>query len=201
MAEETQLILPIGLWVLQNACRQLHRWQQAPATQSLTLAINISTVQFQQPDFADMVIAEVERCGINPARLKFEITETVLVESVEAVIGKMERLQRLGITFSLDDFGTGYSSLSYLKRLPLDQLKIDLSFVRDILVDPNDAAICRAVIALGQSLGFDTIAEGVEELAQWQVLKDEGCEGAQGYLYAKPMPIEQFEIWLSDQNG
>ena len=197
LAEQTQLILAIGRWVLEQACRQLALWSRSPETASLVLAVNVSALEFRQADFADRVLEQVQGAGIDPTRLKLELTESMLVDDVERVIAKMERLKAEGIAFSLDDFGTGYSSLSYVKRLPLDQLKIDQSFVRDILVDSNDAAICRAVIAMGQTLGLHTIAEGVEEPGQWRALLEHGCLGGQGYLYARPMPIGEFSAWLA----
>ncbi|WP_293264887.1 EAL domain-containing protein [Neptunomonas sp.] len=195
VAEDSQLILPIGRWVIKQACNQLLQWQKSPSTDQLTLAVNVSAVQFKQDDFTQQVTELVLASGINATRLKLEITESMLMEDMDAVICKMTELKRLGISFSLDDFGTGYSSLSYVKLLPLDQLKIDQTFVRDILVDPNDAAICKAVIALGKSLGLHTIAEGVEQPLQWAILHDSGCEGAQGYLYARPMAIDDFMKW------
>ncbi len=195
-AEDTHLILPIGEWVLEEACEQLQLWQQSPSTSCLTLAVNVSALQFSQRSFTKKVLDIVSRSGVDPTRLKLEITESMLVHDLDIVTDKMMQLKKTGISFALDDFGTGYSSLAYVKRLPLDQLKIDQSFVRDILIDPNDAAICRAIIALGQSLGLHTIAEGVEEPEQWEVLKKEGCKAAQGYLYARPMTAEDFSEWF-----
>ena len=196
LAEETGLILPIGSWVLGEACRTLRAWQAAPLTASLSIAVNVSARQFRQSDFVHEVRAHLDAAGIDPARLKLEITESMLMENIEQTIATMLALKGVGVTFSLDDFGTGYSSLYYVKRLPLDQIKIDQSFVRDILVDPNDAAICRAVIAMGRSLGLRTIAEGVETQRQWDFLASEQCDGAQGYLYARPMPADELLQWL-----
>ena len=196
LAEETGLIQPIGHWVMGEACAQLAAWQRDAATAHLSVAVNVSARQFERPGFVGEVRALIDDCGINPERLKLEITESMLVEDVEDVIAKMAALKSLGVTFSLDDFGTGYSSLAYVKRLPLDQLKIDQSFVRDVLVDPNDAAICRAVIGLGRSLGLATIAEGVETAGQGAFLRAEGCGGAQGHLYAKAMPSGELTGWL-----
>lgn len=196
LAEETGLILPIGDWVLGEACRTLRTWQADPLTASLSIAVNVSARQFRQSGFVHEVRAHLDATGINPERLKLEITESMLVENIEQTIATMLALKGLGVTFSLDDFGTGYSSLYYVKRLPLDQIKIDQSFVRDILVDPNDAAICRAVIAMGRSLGLRTIAEGVETQRQWAFLDSEQCDGAQGYLYARPMPAHELVQWL-----
>jgi len=196
LAEETGLILPIGNWVLGEACRTLRAWQNDPLTAPLTIAVNVSARQFRQSNFVHEVRAHLDASGINPERLKLEITESMLVENIEQTIATMLALKGLGVSFSLDDFGTGYSSLYYVKRLPLDQIKIDQSFVRDILVDPNDAAICRAVIAMGRSLGLRTIAEGVETQRQWAFLAGEQCDGAQGYLYARPMPAHELVQWL-----
>ncbi|MCL4757184.1 MAG: EAL domain-containing protein [Rhodocyclaceae bacterium] len=196
LAEESGLILPIGRWVLEEACRTLARWREDPATAALSIAVNVSARQFREQAFVAEVRACLDQSGVDPARLKLEITESMLLEDVEQTIETMLALKRLGVTFALDDFGTGYSSLHYVKRLPLDQLKIDQSFVRDILIDPNDAAICRAIIALGRSLGLPTMAEGVETEAQWAMLEQEGCDSAQGYLYARPMPEEEVLAWI-----
>jgi len=199
LAEETHLILPIGQWVLEQACQRLLLWQTSSTMRRLKLAINVSAVQFSQPTFVDEVIATIERAGVDPTRLKLEITESILVQEIETVAQKINRLREVGITFSLDDFGTGYSSLSYVKRLPLDQIKIDRSFVRDILTDPNDAAICRAIVAMGDSLGMQTVAEGVEDKEQWQRLKEEQCQLAQGYLFGRPMSADDFSAWIARQ--
>ena len=159
------------------------------------MAVNVSARQFHQENFVDQVLAVLERTKANPRRLKLELTESLLVDDFEAVIGRMSALKERGVGFSLDDFGTGYSSLSYLKRLPLDQLKIDRGFVRDILVDANDAAIARMVIALAGSMGLAIIAEGVETAAQRDFLSREGCHDYQGYLCSRPLPIEEFEAF------
>jgi diguanylate cyclase (GGDEF)-like protein/PAS domain S-box-containing protein len=199
LAEETGLILSIGLWVLDTACAQLKCWQQKVSTRHLTLAVNVSSRQFRQPDFVDQVTQAVQRHAINPARLKLELTESLLLENVEDTISTMHALKDLGVRFSLDDFGTGYSSLQYLKRLPLDQLKIDQSFVRDIAVDASDKAIVRTIIAMAKSLNLRVIAEGVETEEQRQLLLNKGCTHYQGYLFGKPIPIEQFEIELNQR--
>jgi diguanylate cyclase (GGDEF)-like protein/PAS domain S-box-containing protein len=196
LAEETGLIQPIGRWVIREACARLAKWQREPDAAGLSIAVNVSVHQFKQPDFVADVQAAIDASGIDPCRLKLEITESLLVEDVDDVIAKMSALKRIGVSFSLDDFGTGYSSLAYVKRLPLDQLKIDQSFVRDVVNDPNDAVICRAVIGLGRSLGINTIAEGVETALQRAFLLAEGCGGAQGNLFAKPMPGGQLLDWL-----
>ena len=195
LAEETGLILPLGNWVLETACRQLSTWAGHPQMDHLTIAVNVSAHQFCQPDFVDQVLATLAGSGTNPQRLKLELTESLLVQNVDEVIEKMFALKAKGVGFSLDDFGTGYSSLAYLKRLPLDQLKIDRSFVRDVLTDPNDASIARTIIALAQNLGLGVIAEGVETEAQREFLAGSGCHAYQGYLFAKPLPIAGFEAY------
>ncbi|SDP88104.1 PAS domain S-box-containing protein/diguanylate cyclase (GGDEF) domain-containing protein [Rhodoferax sp. OV413] len=196
LAEETGLILPLGHWVLQTACAQLALWALRPETAELSIAVNVSAKQMQQEDFVAQVLAVLRDSGAQPRKLKLELTESVLVDDVEATIRKMDALKSSGVGFSLDDFGTGYSSLTYLKRLPLDQLKIDQGFIKDILVDPNDAAIARMVIALAESLGLCVIAEGVEEEAQRLFLAHSGCHAYQGYLMARPQPIAEFEAIL-----
>ena len=193
LAEETGLILPLGNWVLETACTQLAVWATQPAMAHLTVAVNVSAHQFRQADFVDRVLVVLKNTGANPQQLKLELTESLLVENVQDIIEKMHALKAKGVGFSLDDFGTGYSSLSYLKRLPLYQLKIDQSFVRDVLTDPNDAAIAKTVVSLAQSLGLGVIAEGVETGAQKAFLADSGCHAYQGYLFSKPLPVEGFE--------
>lgn len=193
LAEETRLILPLGHWVLETACTQLAIWAAQPEMSHLTVAVNVSAHQFHQADFVDQVLAVLHSTGANPQRLKLELTESMLVSNVNLIIEKMFALKGKGVGFSLDDFGTGYSSLSYLKRLPLDQLKIDQSFVRDVLIDHNDAAIVRTIIALAQSLGFGVIAEGVETAEQRDFLSSSGCHAYQGYFFSRPLPIESFE--------
>jgi EAL domain-containing protein (putative c-di-GMP-specific phosphodiesterase class I) len=201
IAEETGLIIPIGNWVLKTACFQLKAWQNDPKFKHLVIAVNVSAKQFRQPDFATQVLAELDLTGADADKLKLEITESLFVENVDDLIVKMNVLKSRGVKFSLDDFGTGFSSLSILKRLPLNQLKIDQSFVRNILNDPSDAAIIRTVIALGQSFGLEVIAEGVETVEQRNFLAIYGCHFFQGYLYSKPLPLDEFEalIRLSDQ--
>jgi diguanylate cyclase (GGDEF)-like protein/PAS domain S-box-containing protein len=186
VAEISGQILPIGQWVLEAACRQLGEWQKNPLTAGLHVAVNVSARQFRHPDFAVTVLALLDRTGVGPSRLKIELTESMMIDDIEDLIGKMRILKDAGISFALDDFGTGYSSLSYLKRLPIDQLKIDQSFVRDLLTDPNDAAIARSIVALGEALGLEIIAEGVETLEQRDFLAAIGCRKYQGYLFARP---------------
>lgn len=196
LAEETGLILPLGNWVLHTACAQLAVWAQRPDTAHLSVSVNVSVRQFYQSDFVQQVLDALAHSGAKASRLKLELTETLLVTRMEDVIAKMNTLQAHGVGFSLDDFGTGYSSLVYLKRLPLDQLKIDQGFVRDILIDANDAAIAKMVIVLADSLGLTVIAEGVETQEQKDALLAQGCHAYQGYLFSRPLPIEEFEVYL-----
>ncbi|MES2018252.1 MAG: EAL domain-containing protein [Pseudomonadota bacterium] len=195
LTEETGLIIPIGQWVLESACRQLAAWSNTGHAH-LTIAVNISVRQFRQPEFVGQVLQALADSGADARRLKLELTESLLMDDVEEIIGKMTSLKRHGVLFSLDDFGTGYSSLSYLKRLPLDQLKIDQSFVRDVTVDANDAAIASTIVALAHHMGLDVIAEGVETVAQADFLVSVGCCAFQGFLYGQPVPIAQFEQLL-----
>ena len=193
LAEETGLIVPIGQWVLETACAQLDAWQQDRLTRDLVLAVNVSGMQFRQSDFVKQVRETVERHTINPNRLKLELTESMLLENIEDIIATMNSLKEIGVLIALDDFGTGYSSLQYLKRLPIDQLKIDQSFVRDIAVDSSDKAIVSTIIAMSKSLNLEVIAEGVETDEQRQFLLSADCLRYQGYLFSKPLPLEQFE--------
>lgn len=196
LAEQTGLILPLGQWVLQTACTQLLSWSKAPQTAGLTLSVNVSARQFRQDNFTSELVRVIQHSGANPARLKLELTESLLVDNMDDVIAKMDTLKTMGVGFSLDDFGTGYSSLSYIKRLPLDQLKIDQSFVRDILSDPNDAAIAKTVVALARSLGLEVIAEGVESEGQRDFLERNGCRAFQGYLFSHPVPAAELEDFV-----
>ena len=193
LAEESGLILPLGQWVMETALRQQARWQHDPLFAHLSLAINVSARQFLQDDFVAQVLALVQQTGANPAQIKLELTESLLLANVDSVIATMRALKAHGLGFSLDDFGTGYSSLSYLKRLPLDQIKIDQGFVRDVLLDASDAAIARSIIALAGSLGLSVIAEGVETTAHHQFLLAHGCQAFQGYLFGRPLTLEDFE--------
>lgn len=196
LAEETGQILAVGTWVLETACAQLKKWQEDKLTNKLKLSVNVSAKQFRQAEFVEQVKAVVMHHDINPALLKLELTESILLDYIDDVISKMNELKDIGIRFELDDFGTGYSSLQYLKKLPLEQLKIDQSFVRDIVVDSSDKAIVRTIIAMAQSLDLNVIAEGVETEQQRQLLMEKGCMHYQGYLFSKPVPIEEFEQLL-----
>ncbi|MFT4243099.1 MAG: EAL domain-containing protein [Acidovorax sp.] len=193
LAEQTGLILPLGQWVLEAACAQLVAWSRSALTRQFFLSVNVSVRQFRQPEFVERTLSALHDSGANPERLKLELTESLLLADVEDVIARMERLRRHGLGFSLDDFGTGYSSLSYLKRLPLDQLKIDQGFVRDLQTDPNDAAIVRTILALAHSLDLAVVAEGVETTGQLEFLQRHGCQAFQGYLFGRPMPAEVLE--------
>ncbi len=194
LAEETGLILPLGQWVLESACAQLAAWNASPPTSHLSVAVNISARQLHQEEFVAQVLAALEHAGASAQHLKLELTESLLLSDVEDTIVKMADLKQHGVYCSLDDFGTGYSSLSYLKRLPLEQLKIDRSFVRDVLVDANDAVIIRTIVALAQSMGLSVIAEGVETEEQRQALAQAGCHAYQGYLFGRPAPAEELQL-------
>lgn len=193
LAEDTELILPLGAWVLDSACERLSLWAKTPELAHLTLSVNVSARQFRQQDFVSQVLAALSRFNADPRRLKLEITESMLLDNIDEIVAKMQALKAHGVSFSLDDFGTGYSSLSYIKRLPFDQLKIDQSFVRDVLADANDAAIARTVVTLAQAMGLDVIAEGVEKVDQLAFLADIGCLAYQGFLFGRPMEITDFE--------
>lgn len=197
LAEDTGLILPIGQWVLDNSCAQLKKWEQNPLTRDLILAVNVSAKQFFQSDFVEHVLTSISRHDINPSRLKLELTESMLVNNINDIVDKMQVLSKTAVRFSLDDFGTGYSSLQYLKKLPLNQLKIDKSFVHDIATNSSDRAIVRTIISMALSLDIRVIAEGVETKEQHQFLIDNGCMYFQGYFFSKPLPIDEFEALLS----
>ncbi|GHG67764.1 hypothetical protein GCM10010919_16720 [Alishewanella longhuensis] len=200
-AEESGLIIPIGEIVLQLACQQLAIWQAQPGTARLELSVNISAQQFRQRDFVPMIQRLLTKYAVDPTALKLELTESMLVDDFANVVDKMQKLQQLGIRFSLDDFGTGYSSLVYLKRLPLYQLKIDRGFVDDLLTDENEQAIVRTIILLGQTLGLEVLAEGVESAEQLKALLHLGCYHYQGYYFAKPLPLGEFERFLQQHNS
>jgi diguanylate cyclase (GGDEF)-like protein/PAS domain S-box-containing protein len=194
VAEQTGLILPLGQWVLEAACAQLVEWSAQAETRRLTIAVNVSARQFRHPEFSNQILTLLRVSGANPYRLKLELTESLLLTDFDDVIVKMSELRSIGVGFSLDDFGTGYSSLSYLKLLPLDQLKIDQSFVRDVLTDPNDAAIARTILTLAHSLDLGAVAEGVETAGQRDFLLQSGCKAFQGYLFGKPVPVGLLQL-------
>jgi EAL domain-containing protein (putative c-di-GMP-specific phosphodiesterase class I) len=196
LAEETNLILPIGHWVLETACAQIKMWEGSKLTQHLELAVNVSACQFYQADFVEQVTQAIRRHMIAPDKLKLELTESLVLNDIDDTISKMKTLRQIGVRFSMDDFGTGYSSLASLKKLPISQLKIDQSFVRDILNDPDDMIIVRTIIAMAKNMGLSVIAEGVETEAQRVFLEQHDCSVFQGYLFSKPVPIDQFELLL-----
>lgn len=196
LAEETGSILSIGLWVLKTACAQLKIWEQDARTLDLKLAVNVSARQFRQPDFVAQIRKVLEASCAQPTGLKLELTESLVMEDVEDTIVKMQAIQRLGVSFSLDDFGTGYSSLSYLARLPLDQLKIDAAFVRNLSKKGNDATVARTIITMGREMAMNVIAEGVETAEQHEFLKIHGCQVYQGYLFSRPLPPEEFDAFV-----
>ncbi len=195
-AEESGMTLSIGQWVLDEACRQLKRWEANPLTRELILSVNVSARQFHQPDFVDQVVAAIERHGVHPERLEIELTEGVMLQNVDSAVAAMNALKSIGVNFSLDDFGTGYSSLQYLKRLPIDQLKIDRAFVTNVVDDSDDRAIVETIIAIADSLEIEAIAEGVETKEQLELLSEKGCTHFQGFLFGRPLPIEEFEATL-----
>jgi EAL domain-containing protein (putative c-di-GMP-specific phosphodiesterase class I) len=201
LAEKSGLILPMGDWVMGTACMHLAELARDPETAHLTIAVNVSVHQIRRPDFVVKTMAAIERHDINPRLLKLELTESVFARDMDDLIAKMKSLKQYGVTFSLDDFGTGYSSLSYLKRLPLDQLKIDQAFVRDLLTHDRDLAIAKTVIELGAKLDMTVIAEGVETREQRQILTSMGCSHFQGYLFGKPMPLDQLVARIHQAAG
>ncbi|OWW21954.1 EAL domain-containing protein [Noviherbaspirillum denitrificans] len=193
IAESGSLILQIGQWVLEHACAQAVAWARDPGTQDLVIGINISKRQFRQQDFVQSVKSTVERTGANPARLRLEVTESMVLEDVDTAISKMEALRKLGISFSIDDFGKGFASLAYLKRLPVGQLKIDQSFIHGIESDAGDAVIVRTLIDMSRTLALEVVAEGVESDVQHSFLREQRCDLFQGYLFGKPMTVEEME--------
>ena len=198
LAESTGLILPIGRWILETSCVLIKNWESDACTRSLQVAVNVSARQFRQADFVEQVKRSLKASGANPARLKLELTESVLLKNVEDTIAKMLAIKRLGVAFSLDDFGTGYSSLSYLAQLPLDQLKIDQSFVRKLPGARKEETIARTIITMGRELDMNVIAEGVESEAQRQFLSAHGCHAYQGYLFSRPLPVEHLTVFLQE---
>ena len=196
VAESSGLIVEMGQWVLDQACAQIAQWQRVRKTSDLSLSVNISARQFRQANFTDMVKACIRHHKINPNALRLELTESLLLENVDDAVSIMNELSQVGVQFSLDDFGTGYSSLQYLKKLPLYQLKIDRSFVNDIVSDSHDRTIVRTIIAMAQSMYLSVIAEGVETQEQMELLLNNGCRRYQGYLFGKPMAINAFDAWL-----
>jgi diguanylate cyclase (GGDEF)-like protein len=192
LAEETGLIFSLGNWVLETACLQIAAWAARKAGEHLSIAVNVSSREFRQPKFVDHVLAALERTGANPRNLQIELSESMFGENVEDVITRMNKLKTHGVRFSLEDFGTGYSSMTYLKRLPLDQIKIDRTFVSEILKDPISGAVAQAIISFGKAMGLSVIAEGVETEEQRAFLAKLGCHSFQGYLFSHPLPLGEF---------
>jgi EAL domain-containing protein (putative c-di-GMP-specific phosphodiesterase class I) len=200
LAEDTGLIVQLGEIVLDIACRQLAAWASRPQTARLMLGVNVSAREFQRPDFIARTLSTLRRAGADPRRLTLELTESMIAHDLDEVVKKMSCLKAEGVSFSLDDFGTGYSSLDRLKRLPLDQLKIDRSFVRDILVDQDDAAITNMILALAKTLHLEVVAEGIETAGQWALLRRAGCDYGQGYVFSRPLPLDAFEHFARQWN-
>ncbi|MBI5430453.1 MAG: EAL domain-containing protein [Nitrosomonadales bacterium] len=201
MAEETGLILSIGQWVLESVCEQIKLWEASPLTRDLQIAVNVSARQFHQDDFVTLIDDLIRRTGINPSRLKLELTESMVLDNVDDTVIKMHALKKIGVRFSMDDFGTGYSSLSYLTQLPLDQLKVDQAFVRNIGIKPTDSVIVQTIIGMATNLNMESIAEGVETQAQRDFLEQAGCKLYQGYLFGKPVPLEKFTDVLMEMEA
>jgi EAL domain-containing protein (putative c-di-GMP-specific phosphodiesterase class I) len=196
LSEETGLIIAIGQWVLETACLQIQQWSNHKEPKAIQLAVNISIRQFRQPDFVEHIQKLLTRLQINPNLLKLELTESLVIDDINDTLDKMHELRHMGVRFSMDDFGTGYSSLSSLKKLPFDQIKIDQSFVHDILTGTDDAIIVETIISMAKSIGIEVIAEGVETEEQRLLLAQLGCQLCQGYLYSQPLPIKAFENFL-----
>lgn len=197
LIELNGMIVPIGEWVINEGIHQLQRWQKESSTRSLTLSVNISALQFKKPDFISNLASSIDRYGIDCNQLYLELTESTLIINFSSTNEKIEKLNRMGIKTSLDDFGTGYSSLSYLKRFNVSQLKIDRSFVQDILVDEGDLTMVRTIIEMGRNLGLEVVAEGVSNEQQFELLKSCGCKRFQGYWINRPLPIEDIDSLLS----
>jgi len=198
LAEETGLILPIGEWVLRTACAQALAWRRA-GLPPVRVAVNLSARQFRDETLAESIAQALRLAELDPQGLGLEITESVIMQNASGTVNTLQELKRMGLSISVDDFGTGYSSLSYLKRFPIDVLKIDRSFVRDLATNPDDAAIASAIIAMAKSLKLDTVAEGVETEEQLAILRQYGCRLVQGFLFSKALPAEEFEVLLREQ--
>jgi diguanylate cyclase (GGDEF)-like protein/PAS domain S-box-containing protein len=202
LAEETGLIRPLGKWVLEEAFSQIARWTQRPGTEEIRFSVNVTAQEFREQNFVEEVLATLHRSGANPKNIKLELTESMLVDNFDEVVARMTHLKSHGFRFSIDDFGTGYSALNYMKRLPLDELKIDRSFVTDIATDTSSSAIAETIMSLGRAMGLSVIAEGVETEDQRDYLARLGCHSYQGYLFGKPLPAEEFEaVWMGRQQA
>lgn len=193
LAEEIGMILPIGDWVIEQACAQLKSWEIDPVMRNIRVSVNVSPRQLSHPYFVEQVKDAIEKTGIRPSQLKLELTESFILKDMQDAIEKMQELRWIGIRFALDDFGTGYSSLSHLKRLPLEQLKIDRSFVHDIARDKNSSIMVRTIISIASNFGLEVVAEGVESDDQFAFLRQYGCNKFQGYLFGRPVPVQEFE--------
>jgi EAL domain-containing protein (putative c-di-GMP-specific phosphodiesterase class I) len=196
LAEQSGLMPELGHWVLRQACAQLAAWRQQPGLQDLVVAVNVSAQQFDQPDFVPTVVHLLQQQGLPPALLKVELTESALAQDLAGVINKMQTLRAHGVALALDDFGTGFSSLSLLRQLPLNEIKIDQAFVRDLTSSAEAEAIARAIVAMGLGLGMDVVAEGVETEAQRAALARMGCGAYQRWLIARPLQAEELAAWV-----
>ncbi|HEX9342530.1 MAG TPA: EAL domain-containing protein [Actinomycetota bacterium] len=200
LAEETGLIMPIGTYVLREACRRAGQWHAAGAPgdngDPFCIKVNLSARQFVHPDLVEVIAGILNETSVDPASVYLEITESVLMEDAESTVTALRDLKALGVSLAVDDFGTGYSSLTYLKRFPVDELKVDRSFVAGLLADPEDAAIVAAVVNLAHTLGLKAVAEGVESAGQLTRLRDLGCDLGQGYYFGRPMPAESMATRL-----
>ena len=201
LAEATGLMIPIGDWVLRSACVQLARWQSQPANAGMTLAVNVSASQFAEPGFVQRVLGIVRETGVPIGQLKLELTESMLADDIDEVVRKMAELKSHGVLLSLDDFSTGFSSLNYLRQLPLDQLKIDQSFVRNILRSSKDASIAQTVVTLGRTLGLEVIGEGVETGEHRRTLAEMGCTNYQGFFFARPLASVDFDAFVIEADA
>jgi len=190
IAENSGLIVPIGEWVLRTACRQARKWQDE-GLPAVSVAVNVSAVQFRQEDFCELIRKVLRETGLAPQYLELELTESLLLANAEVMLSVVRELKAMGLTLAIDDFGTGYSSLSYLKKFPVSKLKIDRSFVRDVAVNPDDAAITTAIISMAKSLHLKVIAEGVETEAQMSFLRKHQCDEIQGYYFSKPLAVDR----------
>ncbi|MBY0467965.1 MAG: EAL domain-containing protein, partial [Burkholderiaceae bacterium] len=199
IAEETGQIVPIGAWIFGEACRQHAAWRDA-GLGSIPVSVNVSVIQLRDPTLPAQLRAMMDEHRIDPAMVELELTETFLMENAIFTVDSLEKLKQIGVSLSIDDFGTGYSSLNYLHQFPIDKLKIDQSFVRDILDDPTDWAITKAIIGLGHTLGLRVVAEGVERGQEAEWLRDAGCDELQGYLFSRPMAAEAAEVWLASRS-
>jgi len=200
LAEETGLIVPIGKWALRTACLQARKWAEQ-GLPLLRMAVNLSVRQFMSPTLLDDVVGTIAETGMDPRWIELEVTESVMMPEPEQAVKLLRKLKAIGVRLTIDDFGTGYSSLAYLKRLPIDCVKIDASFVRGIPVDASDVAITETILAMSRSLGLKVVAEGVETRDQVRFLERRGCDEMQGYYFSKPLPAEQLTAYLREREA